>query len=261
MIDQLVGDDFSAGTVFALADLVLLDDLRCVSEQVPLANARAGCQTLCPKRGGKKRISKSKIVHSLFFFFSNFRNGFKRNLFYLEDFGGFAWRIAGVAGTAERVGFFAGAVVADTIEAVMPAPNGNGGVLLVILLDETLHHFRQTRRARFEIVGAVTAVLAARLHFLAATATAGDLVRRRISENAGEIALEEALESRLHHWLDQLNHNPLRRYRRINRLNFHRKRHDNEQQQKFQSLNSSFLQICTNLELNFFNLKSEHRTV
>ena len=72
MIDQLVGDDFSAGTVFALADLVLLDDLRCVSEQVALANARAGCQTLCPKRGGKKRISKSKIVHSFFFFFPTF---------------------------------------------------------------------------------------------------------------------------------------------------------------------------------------------
>jgi len=106
---------------------------------------------------------------------------------YLESFAGLA---GGEIGVAERVRVFVRAVVVVPVEAVTSVAVVWSGVLLVTLLDETLHHFRQTRRARLEIIGAVKRFIAS-----------GNLFRRRISENARELALEEPLQSWLHNRL------------------------------------------------------------
>jgi len=136
-----------------------------------------------------------------------------RTTVYLESFARLGGRVIRVAVTAERVWFLVRAIVVVAIEAVTAVAVWHG-MLLVTLLYEILHHFRQTSRTRLEITGAV-------LQFL----TTGDLFWRWISQNAGELTLKEPLQARLHNRLGQLKPRPFGRDLRIDWLNFHRKRH------------------------------------
>lgn len=154
-----------------------------------------------------------------------------KNWKYLEDFLCFAGeRIIGLA--EKRVRFGVGGVV-EAIVAAARALHGNR-VLLVILFHEILHHFRQTHRARLEISGAVFGGMRRLLGGV------GDLLRRRwVPEDAGELALEEALQARPHRRLHRLKPSSLLRHGRIDRLNLHCERHDdNDSRTELESLNS-----------------------
>lgn len=156
------------------------------SSRYPQANSfRAHWHTLPnPVENGKKPFQNCSLYRTLWITQPAW------TIVYFESFARLAGGEIGVAGTAERVRIFVRAVVVVPVEAVTSVAVVWSGVLLVTLLDETLHHFRQTRRARLEIIGAVKRFIAS-----------GNLFRRRISENARELALEEPLQSWLHNRL------------------------------------------------------------
>lgn len=178
-----------------------------------------------------------------------------------------------IAEAAEDVEFVVGAVVAVRIKAIAAVAAAFGSSrrrgclpLVVALLHEVLHHFRQANRARLELGGHSTSP--------SIFEVVGDggggilrrfrLFRRRNPQHARELPVEEPPESRFQHRFRRICSNRL--FSRglgigVQRLDLHRKRHSQQQTQKkpkppltsffvtrFQKLNRShrFQNLITN---------------
>jgi hypothetical protein len=123
-----------------------------------------------------------------------------------------------------------GAVPIEAVAAVTAAPRRTG-LLLIVLFDEALHHLGQARGARLKLDRrAITAVLE-KMRLLDT-----DLLRGGIPKNIQELALEEPLEPRLHHWLHRL---AVFRRVRIDRLDPHWERRDQRDQYHEKVLSST----------------------